>query len=410
VDKLAEATDSIYHSLLRTAERVPDGVRWQTLSYRNAPQYDTSLFNGVAGVSLFLADYARYKEPDVALELAAGALRWCTAPDRPASLAPLGEGSANPSSLYAGAAGLGLAWLRLAASLRALGRQGEAANALAQAAAQGDRLGASDPGPWTEFGRGAAGEGMFLVRLWQATSAQRHLTAAVARAEWLSAHAVRDARGTHWLRVIERGNSRALPRTGWTVGNAGIGAFLLALHEATREERWAALTHAAAQTLLAEARSDVRVGTGLAWPYVVGGGDDLARCQWCGGAPGIGVFLARAHATLGDGRYLSAAIGAADATFAHGDVRANASVCHGLAGNAEIFLTLYRVTGERPWWDRARDFAHRCLAYRTSTAEGDLWQADEPGISSPDFFCGAAGTGHFFLRLALWPELDLPFA
>ena len=143
---------------------------------------------------------------------------------------------------------------------------------------------------------------------------------------------------------------------------------------------------------------------------MVGGGEDLARCQWCVGAPGIGVFLARAFAVSGDERYLTAARGAADATFAHGDVRANPSVCHGLAGNAELFLTLYRVTGERQWWERALEFARRCLPYRSVTPEGDLWQADEAGISSPDFFCGAAGTGHFFLRLILWPALDLPFA
>ena len=40
---------------------------------------------------------------------------------------------------------------------------------------------------------------------------------------------------------------------------------------------------------------------------------------------------------------------------------------------------------------------------RTSTAEGDVWPADAPGLSSPDLMCGAAGVGHFFLRV-LAPE------
>ena len=402
--------DSVFRYLQRTGERVPDGVRWRTLSYRNEPQYDTSLFNGVAGVSLFLSDYARVTGDDTALQLAAGAVRWCSAPERPASLAPLGEGTVDPQSLYAGAAGRGLAALRLASSLRHAGGAQDAADALAGASAMGRRVSAARPGPWTEFGRGAAGEGLFLVRLWEATREQMHLDGAVGRAAWLHEHAIRDARGTYWLRVLERDNPRARPRTGWTVGSAGIAYFFLALFRATDEQRWAALAQDAAETLLAQALTDFRVGTGLAWPHVVGGGDDLGRCQWCVGAPGIGVFFATAYAVLGDARYLDAARSAAEATFAHGDVRGNPSFCHGLAGNAQLFLALHRATGETLWLERAHHFARQCLAYRTTTSDGDEWQADEPGLVSPDFFCGAAGTGHFLLQLAAWPELDLPFA
>ena len=52
-----------------------------------------------------------------------------------------------------------------------------------------------------------------------------------------------------------------------------------------------------------------------------------------------------------------------------------------------------RVTGKQIWMQRAHDFARRAMAYRISTLEGDAWQADEPGVYSPDFMCGAAGTG-----------------
>jgi hypothetical protein len=80
-------------------------------------------------------------------------------------------------------------------------------------------------------------------------------------------------------------------------------------------------------------------------------------------------------------------------------VRRNPVQCHGLAGNAELFLELYRATGKPLWLDRAHDFAQRMFAYRSATPEGDVWQADDPGYASPDFMFGAAGTGHFFLRL-----------
>ena len=39
--------------------------------------------------------------------------------------------------------------------------------------------------------------------------------------------------------------------------------------------------------------------------------------------------------------------------FAYGDVRRNPSQCHGLAGNGELFVELYRLTGDARWRHRA---------------------------------------------------------
>jgi hypothetical protein len=41
---------SVFGCLARTAEAVPEGVRWRTLSYRNAPHYDPNLYDGMAPV------------------------------------------------------------------------------------------------------------------------------------------------------------------------------------------------------------------------------------------------------------------------------------------------------------------------------------------------------------------------
>ena len=108
--------------------------------------------------------------------------------------------------------------------------------------------------------------------------------------------------------------------------------------------------------------------------------------------------------------YLATAKAAGETTYAYGDVRSNPSQCHGLAGCAELFLALYRLTGEPVWLGRAHDFAVQALGYRMSTPYGDVWRADDPGCYSPDFFCGAAGVGHFFLRLGAPDRLELPFA
>jgi hypothetical protein len=100
---------------------------------------------------------------------------------------------------------------------------------------------------------------------------------------------------------------------------------------------------------------------------------------------------------------------AGECTYTYGDTRENPSLCHGLAGSAALFLALHRATRRQMWSDRANDFARRALAYRQVTSEGDAWQADEPGTTSPDLMCGASGVGHFFLRLLAPGRVRLPF-
>ncbi len=390
---------SVFGYVERTAEVVPDGVRWQTLSYYNEPHYDTNLYTGVAGISLFLADYYRLTGNTTARDLAAGALRWCSAPERPPGTDP--QRIPLPLSLYSGASGLGLAWLRLALAT-------DDPTALRQATALAEPVIAAEPGPWTELGRGATGEGLFLVRLWEASGEERHLRGAVGRGSWLRDHIIRDERGSHWLRVLDENDPKSRARTGFHVGSAGIGYFLLALYEATQDAEWALLAHAAADTLVRLAQPD---RGGVSWPYATRGqGTQFASCQWCLGAPGIAYFLAKTGAVLGEPAHLATARAAGETTYAYGDVRSNPSQCHGLAGSAELFLTLYRLTGEQVYLERAHDFAVQVLSYRTVTLDGDVWRADDPDCYSPDFFCGAAGVGHFFLRLQAPDQLELPFA
>jgi hypothetical protein len=94
-------------------------------------------------------------------------------------------------------------------------------------------------------------------------------------------------------------------------------------------------------------------------------------------------------------------------------VRRNPGQCHGLAGSADLFLQLHRLTRDPVWRARAEDFARRALAYRAATPAGDAWpadDADQPGLYSPDFGWGAAGVGHFFLRVLAPDRVRMVFA
>ena len=106
-----EGAHSVYRYVARTAEAVADGVRWPTLDWHNRPHYSTAVFDGVAGVVLFLADYHRLTGDGPARYLALGGLRWCSSPERPVDPAD----DWHRHSLVRGEAGLGMAWLRLAA-------------------------------------------------------------------------------------------------------------------------------------------------------------------------------------------------------------------------------------------------------------------------------------------------------
>ncbi len=367
---------SVFRYVARTAEVVPGGVRWRTLSDANEPQYDAGLGDGVAGIALFLTGYYRATGDPQARTLAEGACRWCAAPER----------RIEGMSLMVGWAGIGLAWLHLA---RATAR----ADALAEASAIAGRLQARGPGPVTTLYSGAAGEGIFLLRLAEASGEAQHLAAARRWGDWLAEVAVRKGPGVYWPYEVEEEPWIGL---GLGPGAAGTGGFLAALYQATREARYAELVRGAARTLIDQARPD---HGGLNWAQTLDE-PELQRCQLCDGSPGIGLFFARAYEALGEPTYLDVAAAAGQATYAYGDVRHNAGQCHGLAGNGELLLELYRLTREPVWLARAGEFARQALAYRTAGAEGDIWQADEPGYSSPEFLNGAAGTGHFFLRLA----------
>ncbi len=288
-----------------------------------------------------------------------------------------------------------MAWLRLSAV-------SSDPHALTRAREVGDRLLTLNPGPVTDFIGGVAGEGTFLIRLYEASQETRYLAGAVRNGEWLRSVAVRDTFGCHWPIQADAPDSGTY--LGFAHGISGTACFLLLLYEATRDSRWGDLAGEVAGTLSKQARPD---RGGLNWPPLMDQ-EEMNRCQWCHGSPGVGLFYARAYEVLEDPSYLKTAEAAGEATFQHGDIRGNPSQCHGLSGNAELFIELYRITKDQKWLDRAHDFAKLALAYRKTGPEGDTWQADEPGYDSPDFMCGAAGAGHFFLRLGAPDQVRMP--
>jgi lantibiotic modifying enzyme len=398
--------DSVFQFLQREAQYGAGGVRWQTLSYTNAPRDDPGFWDGVAGISFFLSEYAAVTGSTAAHSLAAQANRWCLAPERTID----GEDQGLGDSLGRGRAGIGAALLRYAATTgdelarqqaismgdRILGACNAALSGKPSAAPEGRPRVSAPP----SFLWGTAGQGTFLVRLWQASCEERFLAGATRYAERLREERLPAMFGGTWPPAP----NDALPHVpaGFAPGLAGIGYFFAVVAAASGDERWRETIAHIAEVLLRASRPE---RNGLGWPVALDGvmprmpDPEVTRCQWCIGTPGVGLFHVRAAEALGDRDYLATAQAAGETTFAYGDVRHNPSYCHGLAGNAELFVELYRLTGKHLWLDRAYAFAARAYAYRIAGPTGDAWPADEPGLVAPNFSTGAAGVGHLFLRV-----------
>lgn len=78
--------------------------------------------------------------------------------------------------------------------------------------------------------------------------------------------------------------------------------------------------------------------------------------HWCHGAPGAIYLLAKSYLLFDDQRYLIACENAAELVWDRGLLLKGYGICHGIAGNGYVFLTLYRLTGNPKYLHRANAF------------------------------------------------------
>jgi lantibiotic modifying enzyme len=128
------------------------------------------------------------------------------------------------------------------------------------------------------------------------------------------------------------------------------------------------------------------------------------KTAWCYGAAGIGLARLRAAALdpqLGEA-YLEmarAAFRTTAAAFPERDrlPRADACLCHGLAGRAEALLVAAECLGDEGWLAWAREAGARLIARHGE--RGDWPSGVACRGPNPSLMLGTAGIGHHFLRL-----------
>jgi hypothetical protein len=133
--------------------------------------------------------------------------------------------------------------------------------------AYGDQVLASATAGQASLLWGAAGQGLFLCSLWQASLRQEYLDGAVRLAEAIRGGTLPAMFGGAWPPDI----NSPLPAVpvGLASGFAGIGTLFLPLYRATRDERWADTLRTMAELLR---RTAVPEHGGVSWPLRLDGG------------------------------------------------------------------------------------------------------------------------------------------
>jgi class II lanthipeptide synthase len=197
--------------------------------------------------------------------------------------------------------------------------------------------------------------------------------------------------------------------TGFGHGAAGIGYALLELFHATGDAKYRGAAEAAFtyERHWYDPRQqnwpDLREEPGQprssrkAFPFAH---------AWCHGAPGIALSRLRAYEILKDNACKAEALVALETTrravesWLHSP-NSNYSLCHGLAGNAEVLRYGSSVLGPA-----ASGMCKAALAVAAKGIEsfgrGDHpWPCGTPAGENPSLMLGLAGIGHFYLRLAI---------
>jgi lantibiotic modifying enzyme len=369
-------------SLLKSARQTNAGTQWNVRTSTGTAQ-PLELYAGQAGVLAFLAEAYRVRPDETlrqTLEQGGRALR--TVP-RPAA-----------RGLFDGSAGVAWACLSLHEAIGSGTAEWlTAALDLAPHVSQAGGL----PG---DIINGPPGQGLLLLRLHQASNDTRWLDAARLLADHMLARAVPSHGGIKIPSFNDPGGTPVC-YTGLAHGSAGAAYFLCRLSLSLPRNDAARYLDAAEAIATWLAAISLMHNGELHWYRREP--DQMTQYQvtWCHGPPGIGLCFAELYQATGRQDYLQLAERCA-ATVEHGtNPRFFACQCHGIAGNAQLFLRLHGITGERHWLERAAAFGEMTWQRRMPNSYYPAWESgDGVAVDNPGLMTGTAGVGWFYLQLA----------
>jgi lantibiotic biosynthesis protein len=363
----------------------PRAGQWVT-AYR---AMGTNLYDGTAGIGLFLARLADLTADPIIRATAEAALAQAlTAVD---ALAASGE-----YGFYSGLGGIAWAFREAGRALdhEALTARSETTLlAAARITPNRQRI---------DVINGSAGLIPILIEAAAETQRDELLASAVRHGEQLLDLAERGDKGWSWD-TLGMPNERHL--LGLAHGVSGIACALAALAQATGRPDF---LNGAREALRYE-RAHFRMSEGN-WPDLrsfsqpAQGGEPPCMVAWCHGAPGIGMARLDLHRLLPEEPEILAeaeiAIRTTVATLAPASAQrlGNFSLCHGDGGNADLLILAADLLRQPELRSQAEAASVRGIEQFED--HGLPWPCGVPGAGeTPNLMLGVAGIGYFLLRL-----------
>jgi type 2 lantibiotic biosynthesis protein LanM len=382
---IAEA-DRIAADLAHYAIRRGPSVAWIGLDWLGDSEFSQlvclgpDLYNGICGIGVFLAAHAAVTGNKTSAELAYAGLAQLRKNLKSRNAARMARALG-----LGGAVGLGSVVYALAVMAKCLQDDGLLADARQAAELFTDDLIAADK--LLDVVSGSAGGILSLLRLYRDTRSDDVLRRAVKCGEHLLGQPRLGPEGQRtW--VGQGSGPRGL--NGMSHGAAGFAYALTSLAQATGRQEFA---QAAAECIAFENSSydaqqhnwpDLRDVGGLSWP-----------CQWCHGAPGIGLArIATSRLRGTDDARLD--IENAVAGARQGRLTGVDTLCCGALGGVEFFCEAGDALGR----DDLRALAARQLTavLQTAAEAGDYRWNSGKGQFNLGLFRGLAGVGYTLLR------------
>ncbi len=201
--------------------------------------------------------------------------------------------------------------------------------------------------------------------------------------------------------------------TGYSHGAAGIANAFLDLYKVTNEAKYLAAANGGYQFERKHYNAQQRNWPDLrAQEQATPNSPAVCGEMWCHGAPGIALSRIKAYQQTGDASLFEEAQIALDTTYRsvyktlQNVSLGNFSLCHGLAGNADILLAAGHTLSNQMYIQLAEQVGQ--LGVELYDKTGTDWPSginDPSGLSSgrhytPGLMLGVSGTGYFYLRLA----------
>ncbi len=351
----------------------------------------TELYSGLSGISWFLAElYNETKDP-IILHTLNGALNTI--------LSNLSSNQLNNYGYYSGKIGVGFTLWRIGKKLQ----RDELMNigiGLVKSVKK-DSLQEHE----IDIISGAAGSISALLRLYYQTSDNDFLELANRCGEFLLEKAIIESDTYCWMTVDP---NYAL--TGFSHGASGIASALLELYAATKKDAFWYASMGGYEYEKKWYSEQVKN-----WPDLrnyLGSGPLQYGNMWCHGAPGQAIAYLKAYEMTKQDSFLQFARIAIQTTSKgllhdlQNNLQGNYSLCHGLAGNADILLFAS---------DMLNDSNFKRIAERVGDRGIELFDKTSTlypsGVNDPSgktsgqqenigLMLGLSGTGMFYLRLA----------